>query len=81
VTLNILKADLEGLCLEFLAEAGCQVVHGPNTARVAPGGECRDHREVVVYARLQRHNVDDCTFRPDGCASVNLETIRMANDA
>ena len=53
MTLNILEADLEGLVLEFLAEEGWQVVHGPEIAPGEPGAERGDYREVVLAGRLR----------------------------
>ena len=50
---TITEADVEKVALEWLAELGWGVAHGPDIAPGTPGAEREDFAEVVLGYRLR----------------------------
>jgi type I restriction enzyme R subunit len=52
--MNILNESvLENVCLEWLAELGWMVLHGPDLAPGMPGQEREDYRQIFLLDRLR----------------------------
>lgn len=50
---NLDEADIEAATLEWFAELGYQVVHGPDIAPGEPGAERESYEQVVLEGRLR----------------------------
>ena len=50
---TLTESDVEQVALEWLANVGWQVVHGPDIAPDTPGAQRTDYGEVVLSQRLR----------------------------
>jgi len=46
--------DIETIALEWFAECGYEIVHGPDIAPEMPGAERASYEEVLLVERLKR---------------------------